>query len=142
MEAAAELECSTADRDKYKEKRDKERQKERAKVEKDKENDEGTGKQNGHRHILKLFFTGKFEIFSTLLYLVIGWLIVFDFSTLSDAIGTDGVAWLFAGGAFYTIGILFYVIEKIPYNHVIWHLFVLGGAICHYLNRQCLLGIC
>ena len=52
MEAAAELECSTADRDKYKEKRDKERQKERAKVEKDKENDEGTEKQTS----LKLFF--------------------------------------------------------------------------------------
>ena len=61
MEAAAELECSTADRDKYKEKRDKERQKERAKVEKDKENDEGTGKQNGHRHILKLFFDLHFN---------------------------------------------------------------------------------
>lgn len=83
--------------------------------------------------ILKLFFTGKFEIFSTLLYLVMGWLIVFDFSNLSSLIGTNGVALLFAGGAFYTIGILFYAIERIPYNHVIWHLFVLGGAICHYL---------
>ncbi|MEZ4802783.1 MAG: hemolysin III family protein [Gelidibacter sp.] len=83
--------------------------------------------------ILKLFFTGKFEIFSTLLYLVMGWLIVFDFSNLSGLIGTNGVALLFAGGAFYTIGIVFYAIERIPYNHVIWHLFVLGGAICHYL---------
>ncbi|MEZ4792172.1 MAG: hemolysin III family protein [Gelidibacter sp.] len=83
--------------------------------------------------ILKLFFTGKFEIFSTLLYLVMGWLIVFDFSNLSSLIGTNGVALLFAGGAFYTIGILFYAIERIPYNHVIWHLFVLGGALCHYL---------
>lgn len=83
--------------------------------------------------ILKLFFTGKFEIFSTLLYLVMGWLIVFDFSNLSNLIGTNGVALLFAGGAFYSIGIIFYVFERIPYNHVIWHLFVLGGAICHYL---------
>lgn len=83
--------------------------------------------------ILKLFFTGRFEIFSTLLYLVMGWLIVFDFSNLSSLIGTNGIALLFAGGAFYTIGILFYAIERIPYNHVIWHLFVLGGAICHYL---------
>jgi hemolysin III len=70
--------------------------------------------------ILKLFFTGKYEIFSTLLY-------------LSNLIGTNGVALLFAGGAFYSIGIIFYVFERIPYNHIIWHLFVLGGAICHYL---------
>ena len=82
--------------------------------------------------ILKLFFTGRFEIFSTLLYLVMGWLIVFDFSNLSDAVGSEGVLWLFAGGLFYTVGIVFYAIERIPYNHVIWHLFVLGGALCHF----------
>lgn len=83
--------------------------------------------------ILKLFFTGKFEIFSTLLYLIMGWLIVFDFSNLSNVIGSNGVLLLFAGGLFYTVGIIFYIFERIPYNHVIWHLFVLGGAICHYL---------
>ncbi len=83
--------------------------------------------------ILKLFFTGKFEIFSTLLYLVMGWLIIFDYSNLYNLIGTDGVTLLFAGGTFYSIGIIFYAFERIPYNHVIWHLFVLGGAICHYL---------
>ena len=82
--------------------------------------------------ILKLFFTGKFEVFSTLLYLVMGWLIIFDFSNLSSAIGSNGILWLFAGGLSYTVGIIFYVIQKIPYNHVIWHLFVLGGAICHF----------
>ncbi|OBX26937.1 hemolysin III [Gelidibacter algens] len=83
--------------------------------------------------ILKLFFTEKFEIVSTLLYLVMGWLIVFDFSNLSQWIGPNGVKLFIAGGAFYTIGIIFYAVHKIPYNHVIWHLFVLGGAICHYL---------
>jgi hemolysin III len=82
--------------------------------------------------ILKLFFTGRFELFSTLLYLVMGWLIVFDFSNLSDTIGPNGILWLFAGGLFYTVGIIFYAVQKIPYNHVIWHLFVLGGAICHF----------
>ncbi len=82
--------------------------------------------------VLKLFFTGKFEVFSTLLYLVMGWLIVFDFSNVSTALGSNGVLLLFAGGLFYTIGIVFYAIERIPYNHVIWHLFVLGGAICHF----------
>ncbi|WP_111684146.1 PAQR family membrane homeostasis protein TrhA [Winogradskyella tangerina] len=82
--------------------------------------------------ILKLFFTGKFELFSTLLYLVMGWLIVFDFSNLSEAIGPNGVLWLFAGGLSYTVGIIFYAIQRIPFNHVIWHMFVLGGAICHF----------
>ena len=82
--------------------------------------------------VLKLFFTGKFEVFSTLLYLVMGWLIVFDFSNVSTALGSNGVLLLFAGGLFYTIGIVFYAVERIPYNHVIWHLFVLGGAICHF----------
>lgn len=83
--------------------------------------------------ILKLFFTGKFEVFSTLLYLVMGWLIVFDFSNLSDFLGPQGVLWLFAGGLFYTVGIVFYALQKLPYNHVIWHFFVLAGAICHFV---------
>jgi hemolysin III len=82
--------------------------------------------------ILKLFFTGKFEVFSTLLYLVMGWLVIFDFSNVSQALGSNGILWLFAGGLFYTVGIIFYAIQRIPYNHVIWHLFVLGGAICHF----------
>jgi len=82
--------------------------------------------------VLKLFFTGRFEIFSTLLYLAMGWLIVFDFTNLYTAIGSSGVLWLYAGGLFYTVGILFYAIHRIPYNHVIWHVFVLAGAISHY----------
>jgi len=83
--------------------------------------------------ILKLFYTGKFETFSTLLYLVMGWLIVFDYQNLSQAIGEDGVFWLFAGGISYTVGIVFYAVERIPFNHVIWHVFVLAGAISHFL---------
>lgn len=87
--------------------------------------------------ILKLFFTGRFEVFSTLLYLVMGWLIIFDFTNLSNTIGSNGVLLLFAGGLAYTAGIVFYAIEKIPYNHVIWHLFVLAGAIFHFFMIFC-----
>lgn len=83
--------------------------------------------------IMKLFFTGRFEVFSTLLYLVMGWLIVIDFSALKEVVPFNGLLYLAAGGLFYTVGIVFYAIEKIPYNHVIWHLFVLAGAVCHYL---------
>jgi len=82
--------------------------------------------------ILKLFFTGRFNVFSTLLYLVMGWLVVFDFATLSSIMEPNGIILLMAGGLSYTVGIVFYAIEKIPYNHVIWHLFVLAGAICHF----------
>lgn len=82
--------------------------------------------------VLKLFFTGKFNVFSTLLYLVMGWLIVFDFSTLSSLMETNGIYLLAAGGLAYTVGIIFYALEKRLYYHVIWHLFVLAGAICHF----------
>ena len=82
--------------------------------------------------ILKLFFTGKFEIFSTSLYLFMGWLIAFDFGALLDLMPTNGVIFLIVGGLAYTVGIVFYAIQRIPLNHVIWHLFVLAGAIFHY----------
>ena len=82
--------------------------------------------------ILKIFFTGKYEILSLVLYGVMGWLIVIDFSFLSKTVSENGLFWLGLGGAFYTIGILFYTLRKIPFNHFIWHLFVLSGAISHW----------
>lgn len=83
--------------------------------------------------LLKLFFTGKFEAISLILYAVMGWLIVWDWEAMTSIHSSDGIFWLMLGGAFYTIGIVFYAIKKIPYNHVIWHFFVLGGAISHFL---------
>jgi hemolysin III len=85
------------------------------------------------RTVLKLFFTGKFEIFSLFLYLLMGWLIAIDLRDLLDQLTPTGKGLLMAGGAFYTVGILFYAIRKIPFNHMIWHFFVLAGALCHWL---------
>ncbi|UOY06026.1 hemolysin III family protein [Muricauda sp. SCSIO 64092] len=82
---------------------------------------------------LKLFFTGKFEVFSLLLYGVMGWLIVIDLGYLMENTSKTELLFLALGGAFYTIGILFYATKKIPFNHLIWHFFVLGGAISHWL---------
>ena len=82
--------------------------------------------------VLKLFFTGKFDNISTLLYLVMGWLIAFDFGALLEFMPSNGVIFLIIGGLAYTVGIVFYAIQRIPYNHVIWHLFVLTGALFHY----------
>jgi hemolysin III len=83
--------------------------------------------------VLKVFFTGRFEVFSLLLYLLMGWLIVFDIVNLIESSSSTALFLLFLGGAFYTGGIFFYVKHRIPYNHLIWHLFVLGGAISHWL---------
>lgn len=83
--------------------------------------------------LLKFFLTGKFEILSLVLYLAMGWLVVYDFDNILDYTSSQGIELLFLGGAFYTLGIIFYAIDRIPYNHFIWHLFVLGGAVSHWL---------
>ncbi|WP_394348950.1 PAQR family membrane homeostasis protein TrhA [Pareuzebyella sediminis] len=82
--------------------------------------------------LFKLFYTGRFEYISLLLYIGMGWLIVFDYRQLAEASTTLGIVLLMGGGAFYTLGIIFYAWERIPYHHFIWHLFVLAGAICHW----------
>ncbi|HBX61442.1 MAG TPA: hypothetical protein DEG65_16200 [Methylophaga sp.] len=58
---------------------------------------------------------------------------MFDFSTLKEAVDSTGLLLLMGGGAAYTIGIVFYLLDKIKYGHVIWHVFVLAGSILHYL---------
>jgi len=83
--------------------------------------------------ILKIFFTGKYEVLSVLLYLIMGWLIVFDFSALREIVDTTGIILLMSGGAAYTIGIIFYALHHVKHNHVIWHVFVLLGSIFHYI---------
>lgn len=83
--------------------------------------------------ILKLFFTGRFDIISTILYVAMGWIIVFAYSEVVANLDPVGVQWLFAGGISYTVGAVFYSIHKIPLNHAIFHLFVLGGTFCHFM---------
>lgn len=83
--------------------------------------------------ILKLFFTGKFEKISLLLYLVMGWMIMFDISTFTEVVSSKALTYLILGGVFYTVGVVFYVLRKLKYHHVIWHIFVLLGALFHYL---------
>lgn len=82
--------------------------------------------------VLKIFFTGKYELISLILYLAMGWLVVFDYKNVLDYVPSLGINLLFLGGAFYTVGTLFYAIKKIPYNHFIWHVFVLAGAVSHW----------
>lgn len=90
--------------------------------------------------IFKIFFIGKLEVLSTLAYLGMGWLCVVAIKQLLVTMPPYGVAWLVAGGIVYTVGVLFYAIKKIPYNHAIWHLFVLGGSLCHFFAVSSLVG--
>ncbi len=83
--------------------------------------------------VVKLFFTGKFEKLSLLLYAVMGYLVVLDYSFLSQNLSFTGLFWMAIGGVFYTLGIFFYAMKRIPFNHLIWHLFVLGGAVSHWI---------
>lgn len=83
--------------------------------------------------VLKLFFVKRFIFLSTLFYIVMGWLIVIAWKPLTATMPTDGVTLLVIGGLFYTIGAVFYVWKIVPYHHVIWHLFVLGGSAFHFL---------
>jgi hemolysin III len=83
--------------------------------------------------ILKLFFTGRFNLVSTLMYVFMGWMIVFAVKPLIASFPTAGIYWLVAGGLSYTAGAIIYSIRKVPLNHAIFHLFVLGGSICHFV---------
>ena len=83
--------------------------------------------------IFKLFYTGKLEVLSMILYLVMGWLIIIDINSLFDIINYKAKLLLVLGGLSYTFGILFYAFDKIKYFHSIWHLFVLTGSVLHYL---------
>lgn len=82
---------------------------------------------------LKLFFTGRFSLLSTLLYVLMGWGIVLFIQPLSAQLDAAGLQWLIAGGVFYTVGALLYAIKAIPYNHALFHVFVLLGSFCHFI---------
>ncbi|NJB34963.1 PAQR family membrane homeostasis protein TrhA [Croceivirga sp. JEA036] len=81
--------------------------------------------------ILKLFFTGRFEVFSLVLYGIMGWLVVIDFPFILS-LNDVSFVWLAIGGFFYTFGIFFYANRRISFNHLVWHVFVLLGAASHW----------
>lgn len=84
--------------------------------------------------ILKLFFTGRFSILSTSIYLFMGWMSLIVIKPLTESLSIEGVQWLAAGGLAYTIGAILYAIKKIRFNHALFHLFVLVGSFCHFVT--------
>jgi hemolysin III len=83
--------------------------------------------------VFKSLMTHRLRFLAPVFYLALGWLIVVDIEGLITMVPPGGVAFLAAGGMAYTVGVLFYAIDSIPYNHAIWHLFVIAGSVCHYL---------
>lgn len=81
---------------------------------------------------LKFFFINRFEKFSLLLYIIMGWLIIVDYNGIVMYMNTSAVQLMFLGGIFYMVGVVFYSLDKMKYNHVIWHFFVLLGSASHY----------
>jgi len=84
--------------------------------------------------ILKLIFFGRAEWLSVFFYILMGWMGIFAFIPLEHAMGLTAFMWVLAGGVFYTVGILFYLMETIPYCHTIWHLFVLAGSLAQFVG--------
>ena len=84
--------------------------------------------------VLKLFYTGRYDAISTLMYVFMGWIIVFAINPLIENLSSDGLFWLVAGGMAYTTGAILYSIKKIKFNHAIFHLFVLLGSFCHFIS--------
>ena len=82
--------------------------------------------------ILKIFYTHRFRIASTTLYLLMGWMIVIAAEPLAQNFHSVGIAWLVAGGLSYTLGVVFFVMDGRRFFHAIWHLFVMGGSACHF----------
>ena len=81
----------------------------------------------------KLFYTGRFKLLSTLFYIAMGWLVIVAIKPMLESLDGWTLGWLLAGGVFYTLGTYFYHRESIPYSHAIWHLFVIGGSVCHFV---------
>ncbi len=83
--------------------------------------------------ILKLYFFGKYNTLSAIAYVVMGWIIVVAIRSLIENLGIPGTIWLFAGGVFYSVGAGIYLWKKLPFNHAIFHVFVLAGSACHFV---------
>lgn len=89
--------------------------------------------------LMKIFFFTKTQIISIILYIIMGWLIIIVAKPLIEIIPSIMLHLIIAGGLCYSIGIIFFIATKIPYNHTIWHIFVLAGSFFHFLGYYFLL---
>ncbi|SFW64387.1 PAQR family membrane homeostasis protein TrhA [Chitinophaga sancti] len=83
--------------------------------------------------VFKSFFTGRFNILSTIIYLIMGWIMIVGGKTFFNYLPIPVIVMIAIGGVLYSIGVYFYLREKGAYTHAVWHSFVLAAAICHYV---------
>ncbi|MCB5253956.1 MAG: hemolysin III family protein [Candidatus Cloacimonadaceae bacterium] len=82
---------------------------------------------------LKIFAMRKLKWISTVIYLLMGWIMIIAIKPLLACVSSTFITWILIGGAAYSLGVIFYIARKMPYHHAIWHLFVLIGSICHFI---------
>jgi hemolysin III len=82
--------------------------------------------------LFKIVAVDKLEILSVLTYVAMGWIILVAIVPITDALPINALLWLIAGGLLYTFGVLFFMMETVPFAHTIWHLFVLAAGFCHF----------
>ena len=82
--------------------------------------------------LFKVWTTGRFRFLSTVAYVVMGWVAIAAIVPLARSLDGLGTMWLAVGGGLYTLGCVFYLWKSLPYAHMVWHLFVLAGTICHF----------
>jgi len=87
--------------------------------------------------ILKLYYTGHFNTLSTVLYVLMGWIMIIAIVPLVRTLPVGGLLWLLAGGISYTLGAVLFLLNRLPFNHAIFHVFVLTGSICHFMAVYC-----
>lgn len=83
--------------------------------------------------VFKIFFTGRFEIVSTIIYVVMGWILFAGGKTFFENMPGPVIILVTIGGCLYSFGVIFYLWHKYTYHHAVWHMFVLAAAICHYV---------
>jgi hemolysin III len=89
--------------------------------------------------VFKSIHIGKLEMLSTIMYVLMGWVVVIAIKPLYGSMTQTGFAFLVLGGISYTAGTIFFIKDKIKYFHSIWHIFVLGGSILHFFAVMSLL---
>jgi len=83
--------------------------------------------------VFETIFLGRFKRLVVVFYIAMGWLVVIAIKPLLAALPSGGMTWLAAGGLAYTGGVTFYAWKSLPFGHAVWHLFVLGGSVCHFV---------
>ncbi|MEO5650910.1 MAG: hemolysin III family protein [Ginsengibacter sp.] len=83
--------------------------------------------------VFKIFFTGRWNLLSTIIYIAMGCIMIVGGRTFFINIPSEVMTMILIGGALYLFGVIFYLWEKYPYNHAVWHFFVLAAAVCHYV---------